>query len=92
MAPPRTPAAFSASLSSYEFMVPEASSSNLSNVAWAGRHGSVPPPEPPKPPEKGTLEANQPGFPPSSLSSWLRALGRQLYHFEPVSQSVKWEY
>lgn len=31
---PSVPAAFSASLSSYEFIVPEASSSNLSNVAW----------------------------------------------------------
>jgi hypothetical protein len=29
-----TPAAVSASLSSQEFIVPEASSSNLSNVAW----------------------------------------------------------
>lgn len=35
------PAAFSASLSSWEFMVPEASRSNLSNMAWAGGKRSV---------------------------------------------------
>lgn len=40
------PAAFSASLSSWEFMVPEASRSNLSNMAWAGGKRSVSPPRP----------------------------------------------
>lgn len=40
------PAAFSASLSSWEFMVPEASRSNLSNMAWAGGRRSVSPPGP----------------------------------------------
>lgn len=69
-------------------MVPEASSSNLSNVAWARRYRSVPAPGPPctlKRAERGPQRPVSLGSYPSSLSSWLGALGKQLYLSEAVS-------